>query len=373
MADLCSHLFECVVIDEGVKMKGSDTQVGRGIRQMCPKYRLVLTATPVKNRLPDIFWLAWWAAGGHEEATARRPYAGGPEEQEKFAGTFMLSEFNKTKATEDPGKKSRYIKLRPEICNLYLLWKALGPIVLRRRKRDVNLYVIICDQSADRVLEDNKNEKTNFSELAIDFDSLLARMAAQAAAQAALQEKKAGVKKQADVEKIKNERADAVLAIWQLICNYTGHVHESEILIGDSFCHWIAGRAAESPGEGRTSTALCPLLQPLSEPDQLGQSDVAFRGFHERFSDRFQRQRCPPCHQCKWRCRVGRQLCRFFRFLECCLQNQPQPAQLASHGGQSSPSPVPSMGPYSNQRQLEHGCGDQREHREHDEWEHRRR
>jgi hypothetical protein len=35
-------------------------------------------------------------------------------------------------------------------------------------RRDVNLYVIICDQSADRVLEDNINEKTNSSELAID-------------------------------------------------------------------------------------------------------------------------------------------------------------------------------------------------------------
>ena len=35
-------------------------------------------------------------------------------------------------------------------------------------RRDVNLYVIICDQSADRVLEDNINEKVNSSELAID-------------------------------------------------------------------------------------------------------------------------------------------------------------------------------------------------------------
>jgi len=35
-------------------------------------------------------------------------------------------------------------------------------------RRDVNLYVILCDQSADRVLEDNINEKTNSSELAID-------------------------------------------------------------------------------------------------------------------------------------------------------------------------------------------------------------
>jgi hypothetical protein len=35
-------------------------------------------------------------------------------------------------------------------------------------RRDVNLYVIICDQSADRVLEDNVNEKVCSSELAID-------------------------------------------------------------------------------------------------------------------------------------------------------------------------------------------------------------
>jgi len=35
-------------------------------------------------------------------------------------------------------------------------------------RREVNLYAIICDQSADRVLEDNINEKTNSSELAID-------------------------------------------------------------------------------------------------------------------------------------------------------------------------------------------------------------
>jgi SNF2 family DNA or RNA helicase len=39
-------------------MKGEETLVGRGVRSMTPAYRLVLTATPVKNRLPDIFRLA---------------------------------------------------------------------------------------------------------------------------------------------------------------------------------------------------------------------------------------------------------------------------------------------------------------------------
>jgi hypothetical protein len=142
VADLCSHLFDCVVIDEGVKMKGADTQVGRGLRQMCPKYRLVLTATPVKNRLPDIFWLAWWAAGGHEEATARWPYAGGSDEQERFAAKFMLEEFNKTKAEDQGDAKSRYKKLRPEICNIHLLWKILAPTVLRRRKSDIGQSIV---------------------------------------------------------------------------------------------------------------------------------------------------------------------------------------------------------------------------------------
>lgn len=143
MADLCSHLFDCVVIDEGVKMKGADTAVGRGIRQMCPKYRLVLTATPVKNRLPDIFFLAWWAAGGHAEATARWPYAGGADEQDKFAETFMLSEFNKSKADKSgTNQKARFTKLRPEICNLHLLWKLLAPVTLRRRKQDIGQAIV---------------------------------------------------------------------------------------------------------------------------------------------------------------------------------------------------------------------------------------
>jgi hypothetical protein len=84
----------------------------------------------------------WWAAGGHEEATARWPYAGGADEQEKFASAFMLSEFNKTKAKENAGAKSRFTKLRPEICNVHLLWKALGPIVLHRRKSDIGQSIV---------------------------------------------------------------------------------------------------------------------------------------------------------------------------------------------------------------------------------------
>jgi hypothetical protein len=71
----------------------------------------VLTATPIKNRLPDVFWLVWGAVGGREQATARFPYAGGADELERSAGKFMLWEFNKIKCAEAKSKApSRFTK-----------------------------------------------------------------------------------------------------------------------------------------------------------------------------------------------------------------------------------------------------------------------
>ena len=148
LADLSFNAFDAVVIDEGVKMKGEVTHVGRGVRSMEPKYRLILTATPIKNRLPDIFRLAWWAVGGRAEAHARFPYRDDPAEREKFANTFMVTERNLTKeakAREEGGKKvssSRYKKLTAEVCNVHLLWKLFGPIILRRRKQDTGVDIV---------------------------------------------------------------------------------------------------------------------------------------------------------------------------------------------------------------------------------------
>jgi len=146
LADLCYSAFDCVVIDEGVKMKGETTLVGRGVRSMIPRYRLVLTATPVKNRLPDVFRLAWWAVGGHAEATPVFPYRDDPAERARFATTFMVTERNLTREAEarDQGKKpgGRFKKLTPEVCNVHRLWKLFGPIILRRRKQDAGVEIV---------------------------------------------------------------------------------------------------------------------------------------------------------------------------------------------------------------------------------------
>jgi SNF2 domain-containing protein/helicase-like protein len=135
LADLCSDTFDCVAVDEGVKMKGEDTLVGLGVRQMNPRYRLLLTATPIKNRLPDIFRLAWWAAGGHEQANARWPYPDASSARDQFAEEFLISERNLSKQGKSESSR-RYLKLTPQVCNVHRLWKLLAPVVLRRRKKD---------------------------------------------------------------------------------------------------------------------------------------------------------------------------------------------------------------------------------------------
>jgi hypothetical protein len=148
LADLCGHEFACVVIDEGTRIKGTDTIIGRAVRELDPPNRLVMTATPVKNRLKDIFWLLWWAAGGKDEAHPRFPYTSDPEEQERFAGEFNVCERNLTqedKKRKGPrrknGKKPRG-KPGVEVCNIHRLWKFVAPNILRRRKEDFGEEIV---------------------------------------------------------------------------------------------------------------------------------------------------------------------------------------------------------------------------------------
>jgi SNF2-related domain/Helicase conserved C-terminal domain len=133
LADLCQDTFAAVICDEGTKIKGEFTIMGQGTRQMRPRFRLPMTGTPIKNRLPDIFHLAHWCTGSHQDPTPRFPF--GVADAEAFADEFMVTERNLSKeAVSDTGR--RYIKKTPQICNIHKLWKLLSPIVLRRLKTE---------------------------------------------------------------------------------------------------------------------------------------------------------------------------------------------------------------------------------------------
>jgi hypothetical protein len=140
LSRLVADVFDCVEVDEGVRLKSTDSYISTGVRGLNPKTRLVLSATPIKNRLEDIFWLAKWVDGCTDDATARFPYANSSEAKEQFANEHQLKERNLTREAvyyANTGKSRRFEKRSAEICNIHRLWKLLGPIVIRRRKEDV--------------------------------------------------------------------------------------------------------------------------------------------------------------------------------------------------------------------------------------------
>lgn len=113
--------FDCVIIDEGTKLQSTETYISIGVRILYPKFRMVLTGTPVKNRLESFFWLGWWAAGG----MPLWPYAGTAAARSVFARDHLMS-----MKPEEGGRSVPTAR----ITNLHHLWTIIAPIIIRRRK-----------------------------------------------------------------------------------------------------------------------------------------------------------------------------------------------------------------------------------------------
>jgi hypothetical protein len=127
--------FDCVVVDEGTRLQATESRIGASVRLLDPAYRLVLTGTPIKNRLESIFWLCAWAAGPYY----RWPYSPNETSRELFADTFLQKERFLTREieAEKRGQKRRAIVKRSNrICSIHRLWKTLTPVIIRRRKAD---------------------------------------------------------------------------------------------------------------------------------------------------------------------------------------------------------------------------------------------
>jgi hypothetical protein len=132
--------FDCVVVDEGTRLQGTESRIGASVRLLNPRYRLVLTGTPIKNRLESIFWLAAWAAGCY----GRWPYASTEDAKERFADTFLKKEryITREEQAKARGEKTRNTTKRSNrICSIHRLWKTLAPVIIRRRKADCGLQI----------------------------------------------------------------------------------------------------------------------------------------------------------------------------------------------------------------------------------------
>jgi SNF2 family DNA or RNA helicase len=70
--------------------------------------------------------LAWWVAGGSEDPTPRFPFRA--DDAKGFAEMFAVTQ-------KAPGRST---KATAETCNIHMAWKALAPLILRRRKDETN-------------------------------------------------------------------------------------------------------------------------------------------------------------------------------------------------------------------------------------------
>ena len=132
--------FDCVVVDEGTRLQGTESRIGASVRLLNPRFRLVLTGTPIKNRLESLFWLAAWAAGSY----GRWPYAATEAARERFADSFLKKEryITREEKAKARGEKNRNTTKRSNrICSIHRLWKTLAPVIIRRRKAECGLQI----------------------------------------------------------------------------------------------------------------------------------------------------------------------------------------------------------------------------------------
>ena len=52
--------FDCVILDEGHRLRNRKTQLYQAIIQLQPEYRFALTGTPMQNRPDEIYALMSW-------------------------------------------------------------------------------------------------------------------------------------------------------------------------------------------------------------------------------------------------------------------------------------------------------------------------
>jgi len=128
-------LFDLIVVDEGTKIKNMDSQTSQAIQGLRAPHRLLLTGTPIKNYVPDVFALMWWAMGDN---SPRFPFSrdGG---QAKFEKEYSVVEY-----VIDPKHSDRKLgrKVLPQVSNLVSFWRLAHAGCIRRTKENAGVPIV---------------------------------------------------------------------------------------------------------------------------------------------------------------------------------------------------------------------------------------
>jgi hypothetical protein len=184
LASIVTTAFDFIICDEAVRLKSGTAYIAQGVLRMDSRCRYALTGTPIKNKLPDFFFLASWVTGHTADAIARWPYGNTTQDRGQFGRDFGVIEENLTKAeiAEMQGKKAPPPKTTNQICNVHRLWRILGPVLIRRRKDAVPECDIVTKTIVPiRVMPGAEQKRVYKFHLdhAPEHDSILASIGAQ--------------------------------------------------------------------------------------------------------------------------------------------------------------------------------------------------
>jgi SNF2 family DNA or RNA helicase len=118
--------FDCVVLDEAQRIKNCKTLTAKTVKLLKPtKYRYVITATPLENRIDDLYSLIEFVAGD----TFKNLQAGLLANKGSYSGYY----------NEAWGNGSERLKKMIKRCDPATIHNLLSRFMLRRRKVDVDI------------------------------------------------------------------------------------------------------------------------------------------------------------------------------------------------------------------------------------------
>ena len=118
--------FDCVVLDEAQRIKNCKTLTAKTVKLLKPtKYRYVITATPLENRIDDLYRLIEFVAGD----TFKNLQAGLLANKGSYSGYY----------NEAWGDGSKRLKKMIKRCDPATIHNLLSQFMLRRRKVDVDI------------------------------------------------------------------------------------------------------------------------------------------------------------------------------------------------------------------------------------------
>ena len=144
--------WDMVILDEGHLICNEDAQITKNLIRLQPKYRYIMTATPIPNIITNLFTLMGWCCvpdwylGGRRNAAW--PYS--VEDSFRFSSTFLSTEVDVTAQSEarSAGKKGWRnvgVKTSPIISSPARLLKLLKPSMAYISKEKCNPNLQPCE------------------------------------------------------------------------------------------------------------------------------------------------------------------------------------------------------------------------------------